>query len=313
MIFSRTSAFAGMIATLASLTIALPAPAQIGSSSQQTSTERCGFFSRCGEAEADARPLPSGTLEPGMPFTMARRLLVSYGHAAIPFPMAEQKQRCGTQTEICRRFPEAYSCTEALPTRCVFLFRGAQGRITELHVRGDNAEALVIEAVREPKADEQARYNAEAQQLSAGRQPHDLDEAKAETGHPESVLRLAYLNYVYVRRCHESRKGYALVYITDAELEDARTATKQVEGLVRQMEPRLPIDQIWEEANLRKKQVDLGLLNAWNTTMQDIWSDQLARGNYNEYVAQQCKAAFRDLKVLRGKLIPSANILKKDF
>ena len=46
---------------------------------------------------------------------------------------------------------------------------------------------------------------------------------------PTFVLGNAYISYIILKRCEQAREGYAAVYISDAEMERARTAVKRLE------------------------------------------------------------------------------------
>jgi hypothetical protein len=79
---------------------------------------------------------------------------------------------------------------------------------------------------------------------------------KLEEDPKTAALRMAtntlgpiYYRYIFLKKCHEIREGYATVFISEAELERARQATKRLEDNIKL--PGLNLTWLWEEANRR--------------------------------------------------------------
>ena len=91
---------------------------------------------------------------------------------------------------------------------------------------------------------------------------------------PTYVLGNSYVAYINVKRCWKHRLGYASIYISDVEMEQASVAIKRIE---QKMTPGLEggwtTDSMWQEAD-RRSQTNLKL-------------DHSDRGGYQREVCQQ--------------------------
>jgi hypothetical protein len=71
----------------------------------------------------------------------------------------------------------------------------------------------------------------------------------AESERPELLLRSSYIAYIHVKKCFDARKGNSLVYVTVSELEGAKKNAKLIEQELKQKQPKLDPNVIWDEAN----------------------------------------------------------------
>lgn len=81
------------------------------------------------------------------------------------------------------------------------------------------------------------------------------DELRRTVDRPETakssayVLGAAYVLYISVRRCHEVREGYQVVYISDPEMDRARHAIRRIEDEAKpHLERGVSTDKIWSVA-----------------------------------------------------------------
>ena len=105
----------------------------------------------------------------------------------------------------------------------------------------------------------------------------------------KAALKAAYGDYIYVKRCHDTREGYALVYISDPEFERARTEIAALEGKLKVQ--GVDVNELWDEA------------------AED--SGNGLRSGDLEYAS--CQEAFRRLNERYAGLFPEQAKIKKDF
>jgi hypothetical protein len=83
-------------------------------------------------------------------------------------------------------------------------------------------------------------------QLEAAKQRREEEVAQVKL--PANVLASAYAAYIDVKKCQVAREGYADVYVSDPEMDQAKAAVRQIEGAVR---PKLgsnsSTDVIWSQ------------------------------------------------------------------
>jgi hypothetical protein len=95
--------------------------------------------------------------------------------------------------------------------------------------------------------EQQALENANAdrrRQAETERQ----EKAAAEARKPENRLVKTYEFYAKVQFCNQVRQGYAMVFVTDVEMQRARVATKTIEKDLLTEEPSLNTDKAWQQA-----------------------------------------------------------------
>jgi hypothetical protein len=129
----------------------------------------------------------------------------------------------------------------------------------------------------------------------------------------EELLRASYANYIEVRECFESRKGYSVRYINEPERDDARVAVKRIEDKLKAQDPNLNTDEIWASTSKNPPKRDYGPLAAWYMMAQGVSKNSLNSGEYNQLTADFCKSALRELREVRSNIDPESAILKKDF
>lgn len=83
------------------------------------------------------------------------------------------------------------------------------------------------------------------------RSAEKLKEAKLHT--PEKELRDLYERYISVKACYETRKGYAVVLIDDAQMQKARRRIKALEQSLLKSDPGLDTNLTWKKATERFK------------------------------------------------------------
>ena len=111
----------------------------------------------------------------------------------------------------------------------------------------------------------------------------------------EYLLGNSYVNYIRLKKCYDVRAGYATVFVSDAELEQARLAVKQIEdklaasdlGNDRSGKP-WTIEKMWTEAN------------------QIVSRD----GTLSRHI---CQTQYKVLMQRYRTLFPDAGQVRKDF
>lgn len=70
-------------------------------------------------------------------------------------------------------------------------------------------------------------------------------ESTAQAQAPRNVLGRAYASYMFIKRCYDAREGYAAVYISQPEMEQARGAVRQIEEFIKpKLESGTTADQL---------------------------------------------------------------------
>jgi hypothetical protein len=114
------------------------------------------------------------------------------------------------------------------------------------------------------------------------------EEAAQEAGKPINLLRSAYEQYIFIKKCYDIRQGYLTVNISDPELARAREAVKRIEEKLR---PELPS----------------------GTTTDELWSKANVSPISYPVVQSACQMVLRSLEQTHGKLVPEDTGVKKDF
>jgi hypothetical protein len=81
-------------------------------------------------------------------------------------------------------------------------------------------------------------------------QSEEKAKADAYKKTPEGQLENIYSDYAFVKKCNDIRKGYAIVYINDVEMENSRKLVKLKQEELLKKYPKLSsqIDAIWMKA-----------------------------------------------------------------
>lgn len=121
-----------------------------------------------------------------------------------------------------------------------------------------------------------------------------VPEAKAAAGdaiafanRPDEKLKGAYMQYMGMQACYESRKNYVVKYVTSADLDVARSATKETEQSLVKVNPGLSgnVNAIWASAG-----------KEFSATSQIAMGARIAGEKHNSLMAEQCsvlRLAFR--------------------
>jgi len=120
-------------------------------------------------------------------------------------------------------------------------------------------------------------------ELRAAQAKDDAARAQAETerAKPPNRLRTLYVDYIEVQACYESRKEFAVRYVTRQEMDDARAVTRRQEQALLKQHPELSAqkDALWEQA---KREYGNSLLATILRT---------AGTTHNSHAEQQCKVS----------------------
>jgi hypothetical protein len=87
-----------------------------------------------------------------------------------------------------------------------------------------------------------------AQRELLQRQEKAGQEAKIEAAKPINRLRQAYFSYMVVKKCHDVRLGYQLVYINEVEFERSRLAVNAIETSALNEDSSIDTSNTWQEA-----------------------------------------------------------------
>ncbi|MBR0879129.1 flagellar biosynthesis GTPase FlhF [Bradyrhizobium barranii subsp. barranii] len=108
---------------------------------------------------------------------------------------------------------------------------------------------------RQIEEKEKAARDAAERQRQAEDLQRKLDDAKARQAEEDRQQRLpvnrmvnAYAAYIFVRVCHESRDGYLVQYVNDAEMERAEKAVRAAVDKLMTEDPSIDKARAWDDA-----------------------------------------------------------------
>jgi hypothetical protein len=134
----------------------------------------------------------------------------------------------------------------------------------------------------------QRRAKSLTAEISKARDEVRYKKAAADAKMPVNILKKAYGDYKFLRRCREARQGYLAVNISEEELARARQAVQRVEQKLKpQLDPDVDIDELWEQAD--------------------------SIGQPNTIVQAICQFRYSSLMQLYNQLAPEDKRMEKDF
>ena len=223
------------------------------------------------------------------------RCLYDFNDEWIPHVGNKERMRCTPQTlprgdarlctETARILADNYISSQKAPERA----RAEEARRKE---EFEQQRALV----ERQQAEEQAKQKAEAEQRQQEQEKaaklweEEQAKRKAEAARPENQIKTANANYIEVKRCYESREGYAEVFINDAELSRAKDMVAGLEQKLK--DSSMDLDALWTEANAKAFTP--------NTMLGPLYG-------------LGCKTAFNALSQHYLTLFPEAATTEKDF
>ena len=124
------------------------------------------------------------------------------------------------------------------------------------------------------KIEEEKKQQEEAQALA---------KAQAEEAEkPENQLASGYISYLTTKACYEARQGYAMVFVTDQEMETSKRQIKSIEDAISSQHD-VDVDMIWEWSV--KNNSPLGGL-------------EMIAGGLKEYIAMEAQNDFQGMQGL---------------
>jgi hypothetical protein len=144
--------------------------------------------------------------------------------------------------------------------------------------------------------EEAAAEKRKIQEEAATQRKIEQEAADASAKLPINILGTAYTSYVDVKRCQEARDGYAAIYISNPEMDQARNAVLTIEQTMKSK-----LDQ--------------------NTTTDDVWSRVATTegrnfrpsGDYQEGTRMLCRERLALLLSILREHAPERDTIKKDF
>lgn len=118
----------------------------------------------------------------------------------------------------------------------------------------------------------------------------------------------AYRDYIFVRRCFDSRSSFAAVYVTPEELDAAKAQVKAIEDALLKQAPGLDKDERWATANRLNEEVQRNVI-----VRMDPGQQAVVRGDYTAEGRAICRSAVTGLRDDYEKIDPAAKNLRKDF
>lgn len=139
-------------------------------------------------------------------------------------------------------------------------------------------------------------------------QQRALEAAIADAAKPTTMMLNAYRNYLAARQCFDSRAGFAVVYVTAQQMEEAKAQVKGIEAALLQKEPSLATDERWETANREEAAANDDI-----TELVYTGRGYVKERTYTEQGRRFCAIAVGWLRERYGDLYPDSRTMKKDF
>jgi len=136
----------------------------------------------------------------------------------------------------------------ALPNGTTAMESASRGRISGLSSRIDEAVVANEKKVIQVTAEQKQREKTDAQRVAEQAKVQASQDAAKNS--PNGLLYQAYQAFQIVQTCSDVRKGYAAIYVSDAELSDAKDKMRKIE---KTLKPKLVselTDQIWNRASV---------------------------------------------------------------
>jgi hypothetical protein len=131
---------------------------------------------------------------------------------------------------------------------------------------------------------------------------------------PANRLLKAYRFYIGVKQCVEARKGYALVYLNEDQMADARARVIAIEKATVGAEPAIDANAIWTKANGpdadNEASDDMTAVIQLADALGKRW---LSSPEWVQESHDYCKRRHSALSSLYSIVIPAANVTPKDF
>lgn len=178
-------------------------------------------------------------------------------------------------------------------------------------VRRRNREAYEAERKERAKLDAMGSSGADVMRRSReiqAEQQRALEAAQIEAAKPETIMLTAYRNYLVARQCAESRTGFAAVYLTQPQVDEAKAQAKGIEAALLKRVPGLDTDERWAAAN-RAETAANGDIGELGFTGRGAVKERIL----NEQGRQFCAAAMGWLREVYGFAYPESQTVKKDF
>lgn len=178
-------------------------------------------------------------------------------------------------------------------------------------VRRRNREAYEAERQERARLDALGSSGADVMRRSReiqAEQQRAYETAQAEATKPENIMLTAYRHYLVARQCFEARSGYAAVYLTPQQMEEAKAQVKGIEAGVLKRAPNLNTEERWAAAN-RAETAANGDISELGFTGRGAVKER----TYTEQGRQFCSAATGWLKGAYGLIYPDSLTVKKDF
>lgn len=233
------------------------------------------------------------------------RHYVSVALTSVAFALAVAASPANAQTSTLTRIRPGTPNTEAQPRTPGTAENPAEavGRRNREAYEGERQERARLDALGSSGADVMRR----SREIQAEQQ-RAFEAAQAEAAKPENMMLTAYRNYLVARQCFESRTGFAAVYLTPPQMEEAKVQVKAIETVIKKGAPGLNTDERWTAANQ--------LETAANGDMSELGftgRGPVKERVYTEQGRQFCAAATGWLRQVFGFANPDSLTVKKDF
>ncbi|WP_426313811.1 hypothetical protein ACN9MF_20040 [Methylobacterium fujisawaense] len=131
---------------------------------------------------------------------------------------------------------------------------------------------------------------------------------------PSNRLLKAYRLYIGVKQCVEARKGYALVYLNDDQMADAKSRVIAIEKAMVAVDPAIDPNALWTKANGPEENDnppnEIAAIFQLGDALGKRWLSSPAWVQESDDYCNRSHSALSDLYSIT---IPNANVTPKDF
>lgn len=150
-----------------------------------------------------------------------------------------------------------------LPNGTTAMQSTGKGKATVLMAQID--QAVAANDIRKVQVEAENKQREKTEADTAAKQAKILAVKEVEKNTPNALLQQAYQAIQLVQTCSDVRKGYATIYISDVELNDAKEKMRKIESALKPKIVGETTDQIWNRASTENANYIRGVKTATYT------------------------------------------------
>lgn len=130
---------------------------------------------------------------------------------------------------------------------------------------------------------------------------------------PRASLQKSYRRYIAVKECFDSRVGYAQIYVSDEQMNQAKQSIIAIEAEVKKISSEIDTDAVWAEATEKKLDSADNQFDAVIKLVDSVTSTHVRDGYFTDDGVEYCNRMMSDLRSFASEIAPRLNMMRKDF